>query len=137
MQNKPLVVPAQDVCIASFAPLKTRLNAPFRVTVRGVVQDLQDLDFSQSGNQVRYFKLVDASGYYLQCAAMHHNAHCRALEEDNEVILYFGTGRGPIGTSDGMLFALREGCIVPLGQKFLASAGRFAIEIEDNGNPVG
>ena len=137
MQNQTWVVPSQEVCIASFAPLKTRLNAPFRVTVRGVVQDLQDLDFSQQGNEVRYFKLVDASGYYLQCAAMHHNAHSRALEEDNEVILYFGTGRGPIGTSDGMLFALREGCIVPLGKKFLAPAGRFPIEIKDGGNPVG
>ena len=137
MQNQTWVVPPQEVCIASFASLKTKLNAPFRVTVRGVVQDLQDLDFSQQGNEVRYFKLVDALGYYLQCAAMHHNAHSRALEEDNEVILYFGTGRGPIGSSDGMLFALREGCIVPLGKKFLAPAGRFPIEIKDGGNPVG
>ena len=136
MQNNALVVPSQDVCVSSFAPLKTRLIAPFRVTVRGVVQDLQELDFSQQGNEVRYFKLVDASGYYLQCAAMHHNAHSRALEEDNEVILYFGTGRGPIGTSDGMLFALKEGCIVPLGKKFLAPVGRFAIEIKESGNPV-
>ena len=134
MQNQTWVVPSQEVCIASFAPLKTRLNAPFRVTVRGVVQDLQDLDFSKQGNEVRYFKLVDASGYYLQCAAMHHNAHSRALEEDNEVILYFGTGRGPIGTSDGLLFALKEGCIVPLGKKFLAPTGRFPIEIKDGGN---
>ena len=65
------------------------------------------------------------------------NASQCALEEDSEVILYFGTGRGPIGTSDGMLFALREGCIVPLGKKFLAPAGRFPIEIKDGGNPVG
>ena len=137
MQNQTWVVPPQEVCIASFASLKTKLNAPFRVTVRGVVQDLQDLDFSQQGNEVRYFKLVDASGYYLQCAAMHHNAHSRALEEDNEIILYFGTGRGPIGTSDGMLFALREGCMVPLSKKFLAPAGRVAIQIKDSGNSVG
>ena len=136
MQNQTWVVPSQDVCIASFAPLKTRLNAPFRVTVRGVVQDLQDLDYSQQGNEDRYFKLVDAAGFYLQCAAMHHNAHSRALEEDNEIILYFGTGRGPIGTSDGMLFALKEGCIVPLGKKFLAPPGWFAIQIKDTGNPV-
>ena len=103
----------------------------------GVVQDLQELDFSQQGNEVRYFKLVDAAGFYLQCAAMHHNSHSRALEEDNEIILYFGTGRGPIGTSDGMLFVLGEGCMVPLSKKFLAPAGRVAIEIKDSGNSVG
>ena len=68
---------------------------------------------------------------------MHHNAHSRALEEDNEIILYFGTGRGPIGTSDGMLFVLGEGCMVPLSKKFLAPAGRVAIEIKDSGNSVG
>ena len=65
------------------------------------------------------------------------NAHSPALAEHNEVILYFGTGRGPIGTSDGMLFALKEGCIVPLGKKFLAPTGRFPLEIKDGGNPVG
>ena len=105
MQNNALVVPPQEVCVSSFAPLRTQLLAPFRITVRGVVQDLQKLDFSQQGNEVRYFKLVDAAGIYLQCAAMHHNSHSRALEEDSEIILYFGTGRGPICTSDGMLFA--------------------------------
>ena len=47
MQNNPLVVPSQDVCVSSFAPLKTRLIAPFRITVRGVVKDLQYLDYSQ------------------------------------------------------------------------------------------
>ena len=67
---------------------------------------------------------------------MHHNSHSRALEEDSEIILYFGTGRGLIGTIDGMLFVGKEGCIVPLGKKFLAPAGRFAIEIKDSGNPV-
>ena len=80
---------------------------------------------------------MDASGYYLQCAAMHHNAHSLALAEHNEVIFYFGTGRGPIGTSDGMLFVLKEGCIVPLGKKFLAPTGRFVLEIKDGGSPVG
>ena len=47
MQDNALVVPSQDVCVSSFAPLETTLIAPFRITVRGVVQDLQDLDYSQ------------------------------------------------------------------------------------------
>ena len=122
--------------VSSFAPLKTQLLAPFRVTVRGVVQDLQELDFSQQGNEVKYFKLVDAAGFYLQCAAMHHNSHSRALEEDNEIILYFGIGRGPVGRCDGILFVGKEGCIVPLGKRLLAPAGRFAIEIKDRDSPI-
>ena len=80
---------------------------------------------------------MDAAGFDLLCAAMHHNAHRRALEEDTEIILYFGTGRGPIGTSDGMLFVLGKGCMVPLNKKLLAPAGRVAIEIKDSGNSVG
>ena len=68
---------------------------------------------------------------------MHPNAHGRALEEDNEIILYSGTGLGPIGTSDGMLFVPGEGCMVPLSKKLLAPAGRVAVEIKDKGNSVG
>ena len=60
MQNNALVVPSQDVCVSSFAPLKTRLIAPFRITVRGVDKELQDLHYSQQGNDGRYIKLVDA-----------------------------------------------------------------------------
>ena len=67
---------------------------------------------------------------------MHHNSHSRALEEDNEIILYFGTGHGPLGICDGILFVGKEGCIIPLGKRFLPPAGRFAIEIKDSGNPV-
>ena len=56
--------------------------------------------------------------------------------EDNEIILYFGIGRGPLGMCDGILFVGKEGCIVPLGKRFLAPAGRFAIEIKDRDSPV-
>ena len=81
--------------------------------------DLEDLDFTKSGNEVRRFKLVDAAGFFLRCSAMAHNAKSGALQENYQVVVYFGTGRGPIGTMAGTFYLMKDAAIVPIGRQIL------------------
>ena len=93
--------------------------------------DVEDLDFTRAGNEVRRFKLVDAAGFFFNCAAMFQNAKSVALEVNNEVLVFFGTGRGPIGTSAGAIHLMKDAVIVPLGQKFLGGTLKEEIIITD------
>ena len=94
--------------------------------------DLEDLDFTRAGNEVRRFKLVDAEGSFFNCAAMFQNAKSAALEENHEVLVFFGTGRGPIGTSAGAIHLMKDAAIVPLGRKFLAGTPKDEIVIKED-----
>jgi len=88
--------------------------APFRGTFKGCIVDLLDTDFSQSGAQHRFFKLVDPSGYYIECCARRHNATSVALVNNVEVILFFALARSPLGTARSCLFVMKDGLIVPM-----------------------
>jgi hypothetical protein len=125
------VEPPPEVCVSVFSAIKSKLIAPFRGTFKGVVMELRSIDYTKNGNEVRYFVLVDSVGSYIPCAAMDHNAKSDALAEGNEVLLYFMTGRGPIGSSKGMLYAMKDASIVPLGHTFLAGLPTHEIEIKE------
>ena len=109
-------VPPAENCVTEFQDLRGKLEAPFRLTVKGRVADLQGVEYSQSGHSKRMFDLVDSSGLYISCCAMHHNAESTALEDKHEVVLYYGAGRSPIGSSRGMLYLMKGAMIVSLGK---------------------
>ena len=117
-------VPSPDCCVSVFRTLRNRLTAPFRMTVRGKIADLQTLEMSQGGNAKRIFDIVDNSGLYFTCCAMKHNAESTALQNVQEVVIYYGTGRGPIGTSKGMFYLMKDAMILSIGAPTLLSAGK-------------
>ena len=119
--NMTYQVPPEENCVTKFHDLRGKLQAPFRLTVKGRVADLQGVEFSQSGSAKRTFDLVDSNGLYISCCAMHHNAESAALEEKQEVVLYYGTGRGPIGSSRGMLYLMKSAMIISLGKASIFS----------------
>jgi len=43
---------------------------------------------------------------------MKHNVDSSALRDNNEVVIYFGTGRAPLGNSKGMLYLMKDAFIV-------------------------
>ena len=86
--------------------------------------DVQALEMPQGGNAKRVFDLVDNSGVYFTCCAMEHNAESAAIQNFQEVVLYFGTGRKPIGTSKGMLYLLKDAMIISVGQPNLLSTAK-------------
>ena len=121
LRSMTYVVPPAECCVSTFRTLRNKLIVPFRVTLKGVVVDLQPLETSQGGNPKRVFDLVDKYGTYVSCCAMKHNAESVALQNFPEVVLYYGTGRGPIGSSMGIVYLLKDAMLIPIGQPSLLS----------------
>ena len=113
----------------NFANVRSKNETPFRGTFKGTVVELQDADYSSQGNQKRHCKLVDPSGLYFECCALGKNAGCVALAESIEVVLYFVTGRAPIGGLPGMLYLMKDAAIVPLQMKLLPPLPRTLLVI--------
>eukprot|EP00959_Pyramimonas_sp_CCMP1952_P299810 6270862-Pyramimonas_sp.AAC.1 len=55
---------------------------------------------------------------------MKHNAASQALRNFQDVVVYYGTGRGAIGSSKGMLYLLKDAMIIPIGQPSLLGTAR-------------
>ena len=108
--------PPTDYCISQFCALRKRLNHPFRLTVKGMIVDLRATEMASGGNLKRVFDIVDNSGLYFTCCAMLDIAESIALKNNEEVVLYFGTGRGPMGGVKGMLYLLKDALIIPTGR---------------------
>ena len=66
--------------------MRGKLRAPFRITLKGMVMDLCDVDYSQSQNTKRVFDLMDPSGAYVKVCAMAHNSMSGALQNRREII---------------------------------------------------
>ena len=107
-------VPVMPVCVSKFRELIGALKAPFRMSVRGVVMDVQDLDATLSSRAKRLFSLVDESGHWIQCCGIDRNAHSKALVEGMEVVFFFATGRPQLGGTGGILYAMKDSLIVPI-----------------------
>ena len=105
-----------------FRALRNKLTPPFRLSVKGKIVDLQGMVTSQGGNLKRIFDLVDGSGLYFTCCALWHNADSPALENYQDVVIYLGSGRGPIGSSKGMLYLMKDTMIISIGKPSLMSA---------------
>ena len=108
-------VPPSDCCVTEFRPIRHKLKAPFRLTLKGRIADVQGLEASQAGNEKRRFDIVDNCGSFISCCAMRHSARSTALQNSQEVIIYNGTGRSAIGSSKSALYLMKDAFIVPIG----------------------
>lgn len=97
--------------------MEFELGALFRLSARGVVVDVLPPDSTQAGNPKRSFNLVDDLGAWLACCALDRNAQYVALKESMGIVLFFGTGRGPLAGAPGNLYAFKGAMIVPFGGK--------------------
>ena len=91
-------------CTSHFLSLQFKLGAPFRITLRGIIDDISDMLLTQQDNNKRTFILVDGAGMWLRCCALGTCALSRALENGNEVVIYYGAGRGARGSVPGMVY---------------------------------
>ena len=91
--------------------MEEKLKPPFRVTVRGMIEGAQQLDYTLKGQEKRVFRIVDEAGTCLECNAVGRNAWSNAIVDGNEVVLYHCTGR-----SSG-LWLFNQALIVFTGQK--------------------
>ena len=124
MTSMTFTVPSSSFCVSSFRSLRNKLTSPFRVTLKGKIVDLQGTELSQSGQPKRVFDLLDNSGLYIKCCAQKHNCESTALHNYQEIVVYFGTGRGPIGGSPGMVYLMKDAMIIPVGQPSPLNSGK-------------
>ena len=83
------------------------------------------MEYSQNGNPKRCFDLVDSQGSYLKCCAMKQNSTSRLLQQFQQVVIYFGCGRGPKGSAAGMLYLMKDAVIYPVGKNMgMPSSGK-------------
>ena len=106
------------VCLTDFRSVRINLVAPFRVTLKGTVADVRDMDHTLQGEPKLSFDLVDANGAWITCCALGRHAANNNLRTGSEIILYFGTGRPPIGSAPGMIWMLNDGVILALRSQF-------------------
>ena len=71
--------PTPPVCVTQFMAIRSKLKAPFRITLRGVVADLSDMQLTQQEWNKRTFNLVDDAGMWVRCCALGLSARSRAL----------------------------------------------------------
>ena len=61
--------------------------------------------------------------------AMFQNAWSKALKDNEEVCIYYGTGRGPIKQVEGTFYMYEDAVIVSLGQRFLPTPKKAFVAI--------
>ena len=131
MLTSSFAIPSSRCCISNFKAARTQLYGNFRATFHGVITDVQqEVEYSKTGNEKRMFDIVDNDGTFLSCCAMSQNAQSVCLKNFQEVILYYCTGRPPIGSSPGMLYLYKDAIIIPVGSpRLLRSPKRDWLEI--------
>ena len=87
------------------------------------------MHLTQQDANKRTFILVDDAGMWIRCSAIGHIATARALANDNEVVLYYGTGRGRMGSLAGMVHFMKDSLAIQIGYK--SGGKRSEISIED------
>jgi len=104
--------PVWPVCVNKFAMVRSKLQAPCRVSLRGIISELSEKQLSAKDRDKRTFILVDESGLWIRCCAVGLHARPRALSNGNEVVSYFGLGRAGLGSTPGMIYFLQDSLFV-------------------------
>jgi hypothetical protein len=107
--------PVWPVCVNKFAMVRYKLQAPCRVSLRGVISELSEKQLSSKDRDKRTFILVDESGLWIRCCAVGLPARSRTLSNGNEVVSYFGLGRPGLGSTPGMIYFLKDSLFVQVG----------------------
>ena len=63
------------------------------------------------------FALVDEMGSWLQCCGIGRNGRGAVLQDGNEVVLYYASGRKGIRNSDGLVWLFKDAMVVLVGKK--------------------
>jgi hypothetical protein len=124
------IAPSWPVCVVHFSSIRSKLKAPFRAILRGVMSDLSEMLLTLQESNKRMFSLVDDAGMWIRCCAIDLTARSRALSNGNDVVLYFGTGRKGLGSSPGMVYFMRDSLVVQVGHRAESAIKRAEISIE-------
>ena len=88
------------------------MKLPFRVSLRGTVEKMTCVSTSQSGNAMQEFLLQDTQMQCVRCMAFDRHVGCDALQEGNDVVLYFACAQSGLQNKAGFLWLFNESHIM-------------------------
>ena len=121
--------PEAPICVTQLISVRAELKSPLRITIRGVVAELSDMQFTDAQTRKRTFIIIDDAGMFIRCNAIGLPATSRALENASEIIGYFGTGRKPGSASPGAILFLNDSLIVQLNKRIVMPVKRAEISV--------
>ena len=110
--------PTAPKILVVFQAEKGLQTAPFRVTMKGMVDNVEPADATTKGEAKVAFDLIDSEGSAVRFVALGRNAANPNLVSGKEVIAYHGSGRGPCGSQPGCVYLFKDAMIVPAGDRF-------------------
>ena len=102
---------------------------PFKISVAGVVQNAGRVTHSQTGKPMRWFALHDATGRYVTCTAFGRPAGNTAIEDGNDIIVYFASGVAGRANKPGALWLYDEAHVVALKAQRIHPRTRVHMEL--------
>ena len=109
--------------------VQSQLVSPFRATLRGTIQDVETSGVTQLHSQPKcMFALVDEMGSWLQCCGIGRNATNKILQDGNEVVLYYASGRKGTGNTAVNIWLFKDAMVVCVGKKNIQK--RMKIEMK-------
>jgi hypothetical protein len=109
-------MPSNAIVLRRFDSLE-RIDAPFVVSVKGVVINVGSLTTSQAGSPKISFTLVDEIGSCVACMAFGETALNASIKDLSVILIFFACGRAGNHLSHGALFLWENGaCIISLGK---------------------
>ena len=87
---------------------------PFKVSVAGVIKDVQPTTTSKNGTPMLLFKIVDMSGRFAPCMAFGRHAENPNIIERNEVVIYFTVAQAGLSNGPGQLWIYDDAHVLHL-----------------------
>ena len=110
--NKETATMSSDLFSRQFSCLTA--SPPFEVNIAGIITDLEQPTRTENSELIRKYTLVDRSGKYISCVALGRHAENEILEDNNEIVIYFGRAQEGRGNTQGSLWLYDECHIVLL-----------------------
>ena len=119
-----------NACVVHFLSIKSKLIAPFRITLKGTVSSAQEVaEATVSGTAKKSFHVVDDTGTWIPCIALGRHANSRVIQNNAEIVIYCAAGRQSFSTSPAALYLFKDASIVVLGFRTTAVPERMRLEI--------
>ena len=110
------VIPSSEVVVTNFVSFLEGVQAPYRVSVKGIVTDIAESGtYSLQGNPKRAFKLVDEYGFWVNCTIVGEQAYSDELVDSAEIIIFFASARAATASAEGALFGFDNACMMAFG----------------------
>ena len=112
--------PKPPLVVVSYSLSLSHAVSPFRVSIAGTVQDLEETQLTYRGDLRRNFKPADDAGKWVSCVTHGRHAESDALESMRYIVACFCPGRPALGKISPQLWLFKDAFILPLERRVVA-----------------